>query len=128
VKKIFIGVGYVLVASCPFFVLAETFKTDYIDSLIRGGLGIIRNLVIFLISLAVVWFIFNVIRYSMSSEDGDKTKAKDQMIHGIIAIAVIVSVWGLVAILRNAFGVENSQIPDSSINSMIPDVRYGPGN
>ncbi len=117
-KKILIIIGSIASLSLPVLVLAAA-NTSYITSLITGGLTIIRNLIIFLISLAVVWFIWNVIKYSMSSEDDDKTKAKEQMIHGIIAIAVIVSIWGLVYLLQSIFGVGAGPAP-TGLGNMIP--------
>jgi uncharacterized membrane-anchored protein len=95
-------------------------NTSYLTSLIIGGLRVLNGLVILLVSLAVVWFMWNVIKYSMSSEDDGKTKAKEQMIHGIIAIAVIVSVWGIVYLLQSMFlGGANGSAP-AGLNNMIP--------
>lgn len=119
-KKILISLGLVISTSLPVLVLAAAFKADYVTSVIDGGLVIVRDLLIFLISLAVVWFIWNVIKYSMSAEEDGKEKAKTQMIHGIIAIAVIVSVWGLVAILRGAFGTDQNAGSPTDLGNMIP--------
>ncbi len=96
-------------------------NTDYIDNLIAGGLRITSNLVVLLIGIAVVWFIWNVIKYTMSAEDADKTKAKDQMIRGIIAITVSVSIWGLVAIIQGVFIKENKNAPTGTdLRGMVP--------
>ena len=103
----------------PLLAMAQQVKTTYVDSLIAGVLSTLRGLLILLISLAVVWFIWNVIKYSMSKEEDGKDKAKTQMIHGIIAIAVIVSVWGIVALLQNAFGIQQGQGAGDYYN-MIP--------
>jgi uncharacterized membrane protein YidH (DUF202 family) len=95
---------------------------QYPGNLVVQATSVLRILVTFLISLAVVWFIWNVIRYVMSQDEEGKGKAKSQMIWGIVAIAVMVSVWGVVNLLRNAFGVEgNNQIP-SSVQTMIPPI------
>ncbi len=120
-KKILISTGSFLTLIMPMLVLAEAqVRTGYIDSLIRSSLGIVRSLLIFLISLAVVWFIWNTIQYTISDDEDKKSKAKDQMVWGIIGIAVIVSVWGLVAILRNMFGVDNSGGIPTNLGGMIP--------
>jgi succinate dehydrogenase/fumarate reductase cytochrome b subunit len=93
----------------------------YMGSLITSGTSLLRSVLVFLISLAVVWFIFNVIRYAMSSDEEGKGKAKSQMIWGIIAIAVIVSVWGIVAILQGAFGLNQGASNFSgNLGNMIP--------
>jgi len=92
----------------PFMALAQSVNPSYLQSLIGSAKALLDQLVVFLIALAVVWFIWNVIRYTMSSDEEKKAAAKSQMIWGIIAITVIVSVWGLVAILQNMFGVNSS--------------------
>ena len=92
-KKILISAS-ILLSSLPAIALAaNTVKLGYLDSLITGATGLTKNLLVFLISLAVVWFIWNVIKYTMSSDEEAKGKAKSQMIWGVIAIAVIVSIW-----------------------------------
>ena len=92
----------------PFMAGAQVVNPTYLSSLIGSAKGLLDQIVVFLIALAVVWFIWNVIKYAMSSDEDGKDKAKSQMIWGIIAIAVIVSVWGLVAILQNIFGVSTT--------------------
>lgn len=120
-KKILISLGSFVTLSLPVLVLAaDKFDPSYVDSLISGGLGIVRGLLIFLISLAVVWFIWNVIQYTISDDEEKKGKAKEQMIWGIIGIAVIVSIWGLVAILRNMFGADNKSGAPDDLGRMIP--------
>lgn len=118
-KKILISSGSVISFFLPVFAFAAEVKLDYINSIFTQGKTLLSNIVIFLIGLAVVWFIWNVIRYAMAEDEGGKEKAKQQMIWGIIAIAVTVSIWGLVNLLRTAVGVDgNNSIPN--INNMIP--------
>ena len=118
-KKILISLGSTLALGLPMLALADGPKLDsYLGDLMKQASTLLSQLLVFLIGLAVVWFIWNVVKYSMSNEDEGKEKAKSQMIHGIIALAVIVSIWGIVAILRSAFGTENGTIPN--VNNMIP--------
>ncbi len=119
-KKIVICLGSLASISLPLLASAAEFKTGYIDSLITGGLSIIRGLLIFLVSLAVVWFIWNVIQYTIADDEEKKGKAKEQMIWGIVGIAVIVSVWGLVAILRGMFGADSNDTAPTNLGNMIP--------
>lgn len=62
-----------------------------------------------LIALGVVYFVWGVITYVIASDEEAKTKGRDRMIFGIIGLAVIIAVWGLVIILRNTFGLGNVQ-------------------
>jgi hypothetical protein len=110
------------------FVLAETSRLDtgYLSSLIRGGTNLLRQVLVFLISLAVVWFIWNIIQYTISDDEDKKGKAKEQMIWGIVGIAVMVSVWGLVSILQGVFGLDNGANANNvggNIDNMIPSIR-----
>jgi len=125
VKKILISLGSVISLGLPVIVMAagQPNLNGYLGTAIGQGSGLLSSLVTLLLGLAVVWFIWNVIRYAMSNEDDGKEKAKSQMINGIIAIAVMVSIWGIVAILRGAFGVESGSVPN--VGNMIPTVSSG---
>jgi succinate dehydrogenase/fumarate reductase cytochrome b subunit len=100
----------------PFMAFAQ--NVNYISNLIDDAKGLLDQLVVLLIALAVVWFIWNVIKYTMSDDEEKKGQAKGQMIWGIIAIAVIVSIWGLVAILQGIFGVNTQGAGD--VGRLLP--------
>lgn len=58
-------------------------------------------------ALAVAMFVWGVVQYVIKSdEEAKKEKGRQFMVWGIIALAVMVSVWGLVRILGNTFGIE----------------------
>ena len=122
-KKLFI-----LITASPLVALAQTkgVNPGYVNDLITESSSLLRGLVILLISLAVVWFIWNVIRYAMSEDLEKKDTAKSQMIWGIIAIAVMVSIWGLVTILQGIFNVGGETAPVDDINSLIPQAVLVP--
>lgn len=113
-KIIKIGAG--LAGALPFVAFAQ--NTTYLSNLLGSAKSLLDQLVVFLIALAVVWFIWNVISYTMSSDEDKKAQAKDRMIWGIIAIAVIVSVWGLVGILQNIFGVNTTGA--GNVRTLLP--------
>lgn len=60
-----------------------------------------------LIALGVVYFIWGVITYVISNDEEAKSRGRNMMIWGIIGLLVIVSIWGLVSILKNTFGLSN---------------------
>ena len=65
----------------------------------------INSVIPILVSLAVLIFIFGVLRYLIGSKAEDKAEGGKYMIWGIISIFVMVSVWGLVALVgRTIFG------------------------
>lgn len=64
-------------------------------------------LVPILISAAMVMFLWGVLMYVIKSDPESKETARHTMIYGIIGLAVMVSVWGLVRVLTETFGVDN---------------------
>jgi hypothetical protein len=82
-------------------------NTSYWTNLLQGFGSLLNSFVVVLISLAVVWFIWNVFGYIRSANDEEKSKHAAGMVWGIVGLAVIVSVWGLVALLQNTFGLNS---------------------
>jgi hypothetical protein len=121
IVKIVVGSLWAL----PFMAFAQNVpnigKGSYLGTLVDQAKALLDQLVVFLIALAVVWFIWNVIKYTMAGDEEGKENAKKQMIWGIIAIAVIVSIWGLVAILQNLFGVSTQSA--GNVNRLLPTSR-----
>lgn len=78
--------------------------------------------VLLIISLAVVWFMYNVFRYVIVDTEAEKTIAKSQMVWGIIGIFVMVSIWGLVAILQMTFrtGGINASYTTTDLKNSLP--------
>jgi hypothetical protein len=75
-----------------------------------------------IIAAAVVYFIYGIAKYVLAGDDAAKEAAKDKIIYGIIALFVMVSVWGLVNILVNTFGLDNSANIQNPIDQ-IPDFN-----
>lgn len=66
--------------------------------------GIMGMVVPILIGLAIIVFLWGVLKFILNAGDETKrTEGKSFMIYGIIGIVVMVSVWGLVAFLQNTF-------------------------
>jgi len=59
-------------------------------------------IVYLIVSLSVLLFVFGVFKF-IRSEGEDRTRGKEFMLWGIIGLFVMVSIWGLVAILQNTF-------------------------
>lgn len=79
------------------------------DSLFNVINNILNKILPIIISIAVIWFIYNVFNYAILSGDEEaKTKTKNKMIWGIVALFVMVSVWGLVGLLTGTFNLTNS--------------------
>lgn len=58
-------------------------------------------------TLAIAMFVWGVVQYVINDqEEAKRTKGKQFMLWGIIALAVMVSIWGLVAIFTNSFKID----------------------
>ena len=73
-----------------------------------------------LIALGVVYFVWGVITYMVGSDEEAKKKGRDRVIFGLIGLAVIISMWGLVKILTNTFLPRSGNIE----NINFPTVPY----
>lgn len=54
---------------------------------------------------AVAWFIWGIVQFITAHDGEEKGAARGMMVHGIIAFAVILGMWGIVFILLRTFSV-----------------------
>jgi len=107
---------FLLVAfAAPSFVAAQATSCDELqdfDRLLCKVATILNNVIPVLITLAVVYFIWGVIHYGIARDEDAKTEGRGAMIQGLIALLVIVSVWGLVNFMKSFIGInlEDSEI------------------
>jgi fumarate reductase subunit D len=102
IKKLLLILPFGLTPSIAF-----AYRFDNITQLINYIYLIIRDSILRLIFalavLAFFWGVFKTIR------DANDSKAREEgryfMLYGIIAIFVMVSMWGLVRVLTNTFGI-----------------------
>ena len=66
---------------------------------------LINRVIPLLIGVALLLFFVGVIRYIISAGEDGKVKAKATIVWGIITLFVMVSVFGILKILMNSFGV-----------------------
>ena len=76
-------------------------------------MGILSQVVILLIALAVVFFLYGILKYIASVDDEEsRKKSKNVMIYGIIGLFVMISFWGIVNILINTFELDTTPYVD----------------
>ena len=111
-------VGYLSLAPVLAFAQGGNIQTS-------GGLtgflntleSLMGRVVPLLIGLAVIVFLFGVLRFVFNAGSEDKRKSgRDLIIYGLIGIVVMVSVWGLVYFIQNSLG----------LNVATP-IQQGPG-
>ena len=90
------------------------------NSLTNKITNIGNTIIILLISFAVIWIIISVVRYLIAGGDNEKRKEGGmRILWGVVGLFVILSIWGLVAILKNTFGTNNN-IPRDQFPQVIP--------
>jgi hypothetical protein len=90
--------------------------TDGISGLITDVSDIIGKLIPLVIGIAVLVFLWGVLRYVVAKDEDAQKEARGVMLYGIIALFVMVSVWGFVNILGDSiFGNDSSALdaPDA---------------
>lgn len=70
--------------------------------------SILNEVTFFLIAVAVVWIIINIVRYLIVKGPEDRKEGGMRILYGIIGLFVIISIWGLVSVLQNSFGTTNT--------------------
>ncbi len=83
-------------------------KFDSIGNIFNwASCTLVKSIIPFLITLAVVSFIWGIIQYFLNPDNEEKRKqGKTFLLWGLIALFVMISVWGLVNIFSETFHVK----------------------
>lgn len=92
-----------IISAMPLIAFADA-RTDVLAVFnnIKSALGVAVPIAI---ALALIYFIWGVIKYVISQDEEEKTKARQQIIYGIIGMFIIVAIWGIVSFIANYLGV-----------------------
>ncbi len=92
----------------PSLLFAQTsFDGSSVNSLFKSVHTFLNQILIpFLTLMALGYTVYAVVGYIKSNADGgkDNEDKKQQIFWGIIGLFVILSIWGLVAVVGNTFG------------------------
>ncbi len=103
----------------PAFAFAQTPDLTGLDAIVAFIGRTVRSLIPIIFGLAIVYFFWGLIQYIRAAGDPKKAaEGKSIMIYGVIAIAVMISIYGLVAWLQNLLGI-------SSIGAVTPPQVTG---
>ena len=109
-----------LVSVFPLLAFAQYTPSQGIVGLIKFFSTILGYLFPVLIALAVIFFVWKVFQYTISSDEDGKKAAKGGIVYGIVGIFIMVSVWGLVGILQSTFGTQGVSV---DIGRPIPVIQ-----
>lgn len=83
-----------------------------IDGILNWLIGLAARALPLLILAALVLFLFGIVRRFFWAKEGtDKGEAGKFILWGIVALFVMVSVWGLVNVLKGTFNLDTNNIP-----------------
>ncbi|MEI8130226.1 MAG: hypothetical protein WCG55_01850 [bacterium] len=66
-----------------------------------------QSIVPFLFAVAIVIFMYGVVKFIGTQESSEREAGKQFMLWGIIALAVMFSVWGITTLVGSTFGIHN---------------------
>ena len=104
----------------PSFVFAQPYTTA--DSILTRITTILSTVIPILIVIAVIYFIWSVIQYTLSSDEEAKAGARKGIITGLIGLFIILSFWGIAGVIQRTFGVAGNKINTEN----IPCVQANP--
>lgn len=108
---------FVLFGLVSSFLPVAAFAAADLGDVLAKLIGYLNYIVPALITVAVVYFVWGVISFIISSEEEAKKKGKTKIINGLIGLFVIVSFWGIIAIVQRS--LEVNPYPSGDI---VPDV------
>ncbi len=99
-KKAILGSLYFV----PVLALAQ--NLGGLVTLVQQMQTVLNNIYPFLFGLAIIYFFWGVAKYILSAGDPKAAaEGRSIMIWGIVALAVMASIYGLIYFLQNSFGV-----------------------
>lgn len=94
-------------------------QLDQLTNLVESIRGIVDILIPLVFALAILFFFWGLAQFILAAGDESAASAgKSKMIWGIVAIAVMASIWGLVFFLQDNLGVQQYGAP--SVDPLIP--------
>ncbi len=104
---------YTALSLSPMLALAQEGNLGGVERLVRQFGDILNSLVIpILFAIAIIYFFWGLVKYIKSAGDPKAAaEGRSIMIWGIIALVVMVSVYGLIAWVQSAFGIQGGATP-----------------
>ncbi len=119
-KKII--VGFALLAT-PVAVFAQNLRVGTgqdLGALITFFQAVLSAATMLIIAAAVVWFLYGVLMFVGAKDSEARDEGRNKIIAGIIGIAVMTSVWGLVRWVTNTAGTGSAGAPTVNPGQLLP--------
>jgi formate hydrogenlyase subunit 3/multisubunit Na+/H+ antiporter MnhD subunit len=107
----------------PFVAFAAT--STRVENVLNTISQILTRYVIpLLITIAVIYFIWGVIQYTVSSDEEAKKGARDKIIKGLIGLFIIIAFWGIIFTVSNTLDIGSTQLKPTEL-PCIPNPAAG---
>lgn len=93
--------------------------TKNLSDLVIKIIGYLNQFLVLLMAVAVLVFVWHIFQYYIKPND-DRAKAGSYVMYSLLGFFVIFSMWGLVNILSNTFGIRGAAPSASDLNSLFP--------
>lgn len=104
-RKLLLAGGYGAVLLSPLLASAQTLGN--ITTLLNSIQNLVRLALPLVVGLALLGFFWGLMKFIFAAGSDDaKEEGKNIMIYGIIALFVMVAVWGLVGFIGSALGIQ----------------------
>ena len=101
-----------LASLAPAVAFAQATNVTYLDGLLSNISALLGRLPALLIAVAVVYFLWGVVNFVSAGDNEDKrASGRKSMIWGLVGIAVMVSLWGIITLLQTVFGIGGGSAP-----------------
>lgn len=109
-KLITSGVGAGIVAlAFPVLVFAQ--QSSGLFFALDTFATLVSRLIPIIIGLAVLYFLWGVLKYVIAKSEDEQKEARNVMLMGVIVLFVMVSVWGLVNLLADTLNLNENAPP-----------------
>lgn len=107
---------YAVLSFAPVMAFAQTADISGLQQLVTSIGRLMSSIIPIIFALAIIYFFWGMVQFLMGAGDEKKLAAgKAHMIYGVIAIAVMLSIYGLTAWLRTNLGVNSNNPIDVPI-------------
>lgn len=82
---------------------------------------ILNPLILLMFALAMTYFIYGIVKFlSLDAADAKRKEAKNAIMWGIIGMVIMFSVFGIIGLILDTFGVSQSDLGPSAPNYLTP--------
>ena len=123
-KSISTALSVLSIFALPIIASAQTAITASPQQGIIGLLvfanAALNDLMVVFITLAIVVFFWGLIKYIFQGGE-DRANGLTTIFYAIIALFIMVSIWGIIHLLQSTFGVGNGSSEIPSFNNTLPN-------